>query len=166
MPQVNTRLPQGMASWFVLAAWDCPERTWCGLEFGLNTHDPKPFTFYECMPCFSTSGVETPTASWPRPNEGTACVATGDPGHGNWPPVYWFGGYAYDASHGSTVIQIGIYPPSGLCGLTNCEDTPSTWAVDVGARGGMDVNEPGDRLAIWPPVPLRERAAFTSRSTA
>ncbi len=146
--EVNAQVPQGWATWYVLAAWECEAKLWCGVEFGFGSYDPEPFAFHETMPCFPTTGLELPTPGWPGPGEGTAFVTTGEPWYGNFVPVYWFGGYAYDASHGSTVIQIDVDPPTALCGVANCGNPPSTWSVGYDQRGGMGVNEPG-QVPSW-----------------
>lgn len=139
---VNT-LSGGPDTWYVLAAWEMEAKTWCGTEFGFGAFDPAPFAFYESMACFPATGLEIPTPGWPGPNEGTAFVTTGTPWSGNWIPVYWFGGYAYDYSYGSTAIDINVDPPTAFCGFSNCMNPPASFSVGLPQRGAMGVNMDG-----------------------
>jgi len=143
LSMVVNELSGGNDTWYVLAAWQDEAKTWCGTEFGFGTYDPAPFAFYEQLACFPVAGLEIPTPGWPGPNEGTAFVTTGDPWNGNWVPVYWFGGYAYDYSYGSTVIGIDIDPPTSFCGFSNCENPPMVYSVNEIGRGGMGINMAG-----------------------
>jgi hypothetical protein len=152
LDQVVAQLPApGACTWYVLAAWEAEGKTWCGTEFGFGDYIPEAFSVYGFMACFPTAGLEIPTPGWPGPNEGTAFVTTGDPWNGNWVPVYWFGGYAYDY-YGATIMQIDVDPPTGFCGFSNCMNPPVAFAVGPDQRGGMGIEQPGV-VPTWPPVP-------------
>lgn len=145
LSQVDVELPWHAVGsvWYVLAAWELESKTWCGTEFGLGAYDTATYSFLEYFPCFPVAGLEIPTTNWPGPNEGTAFVTTGTPWSGNWVPVYWFGGYAYDASYGATIMPIDVDPPTGFCGFSNCMNPPASFTVGVAQRGGMGVNMGG-----------------------
>jgi hypothetical protein len=152
LSEVVAQLPAPTACcWYILAAWEVEAKTWCGTEFGFGGSDPACFTYYRSEPCFPVAGLEIPTANWPGPNEGTTFVTTGDPWIGNWIPVYFFGGYAYDSTYGSTVIQIAVDPPTGFCGFSNCLNPPASFSVAAPQRGGMGINMAGV-VPIWPVV--------------
>lgn len=145
LSQVDVELPIQFPgnTWYVLAAWESEAKTWCGTEFGLGAFDTGVYYFIAFQPCFPATGLEIPTAGWPGPNEGTAFVTTGTPWSGNWVPVYWFGGYSYDASYGSTIIPIVADPPTNFCGFSNCQNPPASFSVLPPQRGGMGVNTQG-----------------------
>ena len=151
MSQVDVELPWHAAgnTWYVLAAWEMEAKTWCGTEFGLGAYESALYSFLDWSPCFPTTGLEIPTTGWPGPNEGTAFVTTGTPWSGNWVPVYWFGGYSYDASYGWTIIPISIDPPTGFCGFSNCMNPPASFSVGFSMRGAMGVNTQGI-VPEWP----------------
>jgi hypothetical protein len=141
------------AMWYVLAAWT-EDKEWCGTEFGFGAFDAGLYPLVDFGACFpATGGLEIPTGGWPGPNEGIAFVVTGDPWMGNYAPVYWFAGYVYGASYGTTVMGIDVDPPTGFAGCGNCENPPVKWDFDL---GGMGINtdgiyvEPGE-----PPLPER-----------
>jgi len=139
-------------TWYVLAAWELESKTWCGTEFGLGDYNADLYLVHEYFPCFPVAGLEIPTPGWPGPNEGTAFVTTGTPWSGNWIPVYWFGGYSYDPSYGSTVMPISVDPPTGFCGFSNCMNPPSSFTVGAAQRGAMGINTEG-HVPIWPLPP-------------
>ncbi len=143
LAQVVNQLSGGLDTWHVLAAWDGEAKVWCGTEFGFGAYDPSLMDLQGYGPCFPVAGLEIPTPGWPGPNEGTAFVTTGDPWNGNWLPVYFFGGYSYDYSYGSTVIPISVDPPTGFCGFSNCENPPLVFSVGPMGRGAMGINTPG-----------------------
>jgi len=146
--EVNAQLTPGYVIWYVVAAWEGEEKTWCGTEFGFGAFDPSLVVFEAFGPCFPVQGLEIPTAGWPGPNEGTAFVTTGTPWSGNWLPLYYFWAYAYDYSYGSTVIPIDVDPPTGFCGFCNCEIPPMVSSVGLSQRGQMGINEPG-YTPVW-----------------
>lgn len=153
--QVNRIDPAGptRAVWYVLAAW-YQEKTWCGVEFGLDHYDPALFTFHEFGPCFPAGGLEIPTGGWPGPGTGTALAATIEPWSGNYLPIYFFTGYAYSAPPPG-VIALGPSPGSGFAGAANCETPPRAWPAF--ALGGLGVGTDGifacphepDRGCCW-----------------
>ncbi len=122
--------------WFVLAAW-AEEKEWCGTEFGLGEYDPAAFGITDHGPCWPEDGLEIPTSSWPGPGEGTAIVVAGAPWEGNFVPVYWFAGYAYEEG----LIPLSADPATGFAGTSNCESPPQAWAAD--SLGGMGLFQDG-----------------------
>lgn len=128
--QVNRIDTTNQVIWFVLAAWD-EEKRWCGTEFGLGEYDPAAFTITHYGPCWPIDGLEIPTSSWPAPNEGTAIVATGTAWQGNFIPVYWFAGYAYEEG----LIPLATDPATDYAGTSNCANPPEAWEVE--SLGGM-----------------------------
>lgn len=129
------------ANWFVIAAWDGEEKTWCGTEFGLGEYDARIFNILEWDVCYPPDGgLEIPTPGWPGPNEGIAFVVTGAPWEGNYQPVMRFGGYAY-AYYGSDVIPTDVDPPTAFAGFSNCEAPPVPF--DAHELGGLGINMDG-----------------------
>jgi hypothetical protein len=130
------------ATWFVIAAWEGEDRTWCGVEFGFGQFDAGLFGFSEVSPCYPVTGLELPTGEWPGPGQGTAIVTTGVPWEGNWQPVYFFGGYAYGyVSPGQ--IPLAVDPTTGFIGFSNCLTPPWMFAVDPARRGVLGINTDG-----------------------
>jgi hypothetical protein len=105
--------------WYVLAAWNETDKTWCGTEFGLGTYDSNSFAFTASGQC-PASALVIPTAAWPGPNQGVAIAATTEPWVGNFRPVYYFGGYAYYQD----LMQLTTNPGTGFGGFANCQ-TPA-----------------------------------------
>jgi hypothetical protein len=117
--------------WFVLAAWGS-EKEWCGVEFGLHGFEEGDFVFTQHGPCCPSAPLEIPTSGWPGPSEGTAIVATSEPWRGDFVPVYYFVGYAYEEAR----IDIGVNPASNGLGTANCANPPAGWVpAAVGAMG-------------------------------
>ncbi len=141
--QVNRIDTTDQVIWFVLAAW-AEEKEWCGTEFGLGEFDPSIFSITDRGPCWPEDGLEIPTASWPGPGEGTAIVATGTPWEGNFVPVYWFAGYAYEEG----LIPLAADPATDFAGTSNCANPPQAWAAD--SLGGMGLF--ADGTYVCPPV--------------
>jgi len=150
--QAVVQLPDDTALvWYVLAAWQNEAKTWCGTEFGFNAYAGAAFTYFGQAPCYPvTGGLEIPTANWPGPVEGTAFVTTGDPWSGNYKPVYWFTGKAYEY-YGPTIIMVDVDPPTGFCGFSNCMNPPQSFTVGVGRRGGMGIGQAGVHPTFPPP---------------
>lgn len=144
--------------WYVVAAWEQEDKTWCGTEFGFGDFDAGLFAFVGTFPCFPVDGLEIPTGGWPGPNEGTAFVVTGDPWMGNWVPVYFFGGYAYGYGS-STVIPLAADPPTGFAGFGNCAAPPQQFNVEGEQLGAMGVNTPGV-VPVFPVPPERWACCF------
>ncbi len=139
--------------WYVLAAWYGEDKEWCGTEFGLGDFYGPAFSFAEAFPCFPDEGLEIPTANWPGPLEGTAFVTTTQSWFGNWVPVYFFGGYAYDY-YGAQVIPIAEDPPTGFVGFGNCMAPPQQFDVAPGQLGKLGINTDGYVPGmILPPIP-------------
>jgi len=153
---LNTRIDvqdRLAATWYVLAAWDGEDRTWCGVEFGFGTYDQNLFVFSEFSSCYPAGGLELPSGGWPGPGEGTALVTTGTPWEGNWEPVYFFGGYAY-GYEAPDQIPIATDPVTGFVGFCNCQMPPQIFAVDPAQRGALGINTDG-----YPPGgPASEKA--------
>jgi hypothetical protein len=137
--QINRVDPVGAARvvWFVLAAW-YEAKLWCGVEFGLDDYDPSLFTFDAYGPCFPASGLEIPTTGWPGPDTGIALATTVEAWSGNYIPVYYFTGYAYE---GPGVLPLGPSPTSGLAGTANCGTPPRLWPAI--ALGGLGIGTDG-----------------------
>ncbi len=139
------------AVWFVLAAWELEEKTWCEVDLGFGGFDAAAFAFEIAAPCFPQTGIEVSTAGWPGPNEGTDFAATGEPWHGNWAPVYAFGGYAYGYTGRATRIGLGPNPATSAIGFRNCSPAyPEFFEVREPQRGALGINTAG----IVPVFPL------------
>ncbi|MCK4414687.1 MAG: right-handed parallel beta-helix repeat-containing protein [Candidatus Eisenbacteria sp.] len=107
--------------WYVLAAWLGP-RTFGGVEFGFADYQPWNYRFSDWGPCCPTGGChETPTVGWPDPNTGVLITADSAPWCGNYVPVYYFLGYAYDAP---VQMPLGIHPVSGFGGFISTDEPP------------------------------------------
>ncbi len=154
LEEVIAALPASLDAqlWYVLAAWEIENKTWCGTEFGIGDYDPAVYAFAECGVCAPGGFLEIPTAGWPGPNEGTAFVTTGTPWSGNWVPVYYFGGYSYAYTGSSTTIPLDVDPPTGFCGFSNCVNPPVLYEVGPEQRGIIGVNAPG-YVPGWPLPP-------------
>jgi hypothetical protein len=149
LAEVVVQVPVNVPSiWYVLAAWEDEEKTWCGTEFGFGNYNASSYVFYNISPCYPTGGLEIPTPGWPGPDEGTAFVTTGDAWNGNWVPVYFFSGQAYDY-YGYQIIMIDDDPPTSFCGFSNCLNPPQSFAVPVGSHSGLGIAGPG-MLGGWP----------------
>ncbi len=137
----NATMTEGMHAWFVVAAFE-EDKEWCGIQFGFSDYDPDAFAIYDCAPCTPGTSWEIPSAGWPGPLEGTAFMTMGTHWTGNYLPVYWFYGYAYDYTHGVTVMQLIPDPtvPEPFGGFSNCATPPQMFDA---ALGGMGVNCPG-----------------------
>jgi hypothetical protein len=153
--QAVVQLPDDTeAIWYVLAAWELEAKTWCGTEFGFGDYAGLAFTYYSIAPCYPpTGGLEIPSTGWPGPLSGTAFVATGDPWNGNYLPVYWFAGKAYEY-YGPTTIQIDLnpHPPTSFCGFSNCMNPPASFSVAEAQRGSIGIGVAG-RPPMFPPPP-------------
>ncbi|MCK4304913.1 MAG: hypothetical protein KAY24_11810 [Candidatus Eisenbacteria sp.] len=137
--RIDTSTAVGVV-WYVLAAWD-EDKEWCATQFGLGDYDARVFAFSAVGPCFpDAAGLEIPTAGWPAPNEGTACVVTGDAWTGNYVPVYYFTGYAY-GYYGEEILQLTSDPSHGFGGWGNCLIVPTLYEATV--FGGLGINTDG-----------------------
>jgi hypothetical protein len=123
--------------WYVLAAWGAPKE-WCRATFGFDHYDPISYAFLDWGPC-SQHGVEAPGTGWPGPDAGTAVLA-GERWSGNYEPLYWFAGYAYEPGQ----LPLCSYEYAGESGLTNCGGM--TFAPDC--YGALGLFMPG--LACHP----------------
>ncbi len=154
LAEVNVQLPYNTerAFWYVLAAWESEDKTWCGVEFGLGDYDEAIYSIADAGACAPSEYLEIPTAGWPGPNQGTAFVTTGETHwSGNWVPVYWFFGYVDPIPGGSTTIPITVNPPTGYCQFCSCPPLPHTYAVGLEQRGVLGANAPG-YVPVFPPV--------------
>ncbi len=145
LAEVNARIDvTGYApvTWYVIAAWEMEDKEWCGTEFGLGDFYGPAFSFAEAFPCFPDEGLEIPTANWPGPLEGTAFVTTTQSWMGNWVPVYFFGGYAYDYQS-PQLMALDVDPPTGFIGFGNCASPPAQYEVGMDQRGAMGINGDG-----------------------
>ncbi len=138
--------------WFVLAAWEVEGKLWAGTEFGIGAYNTAAYGFAECGVCAPAGYLEIPTPGWPGPYEGTAFVTTGTPWSGNFVPVYYFAGYSYYGTGLSTEIPLDVDPPTGFCGMSNTQNPPASYAVDIDSRGRMGVNSDG-YVPEWPTCP-------------
>jgi hypothetical protein len=125
--------------WFVLAAWGEPKK-FCGAEFGLGTYDPSAFGIVGSGPC-GTGTLEIPNGGWPGPGGGVGIATTTVPFRGNFVPIYYFAGYAYDAVPAGTVIPIVHNPATDFAGTANCE-TPSV-PFNADCLGAMGIFQAG-----------------------
>lgn len=116
----------GPLVWFLLSAF-AGERRWCGTEFGFGDYDAQIFAFTEWGACAPDRHLEIPTAGWPGSHEGTAVVATEEPWHGNFEPIYYFVGYPYGDEPGQ--IPVDVDPATGFGGWGNCVIPLTTYAA-------------------------------------
>jgi hypothetical protein len=127
---------QGQTSvWYVLAAWG-EEKEWCGAEFGFADYDSTIYLFQQWGPCPS-SALAIPTPGWPGPEEGIALSLPDTTWAGNFVPVYFFAGYAYEQG----TIPLAANPASDFGGTANCAMPPQDWAAAV--FGAMGIFEDG-----------------------
>jgi hypothetical protein len=106
------------AIWFVLAAWAGPKK-FCGAEFGMGTYDPAAFVLTDNGACGNNfTPLTLPGTGWPGPNTGFSMSAPpGGSWRGNYVPVYYFAGYAYDPG---TTMPITANPTTQFGGIANC----------------------------------------------
>ena len=131
--QQNPRIDNNQAGavWYVLAAWNETDKTWCGTEFGIGSYNPASLTWVANGVC-PASALTIPYGAWPGPNTGMSLAATGAPWAGNFTPVYYFGCYAYTAD----LIPLRTHPNTGFAGFANCLTPPTSYpAVCLGAMG-------------------------------
>ncbi len=140
------------AVWYVIAAWETGEKTWCGTEFGFGAYDPAGFEFTQWGPCYPTTGLEIPTGAWPGPLAGTAIVTSGTPWSGNWQPVYYFAGYAGSAAGVQASIPVGLDPATQWAGAVNCQNPPTQFFFAEAQRGALGINTPGTVPSFPPPL--------------
>jgi hypothetical protein len=125
--------------WFVVAAW-LEEKRWCGAEFGFGAYSPSLFSFVGHGACFPSHGLALPTDGWPAPNEGIALATSDQAWSGNYVPLYWFCGYAYDIGTPG-VLPLAASPMTGFAGTSNCLTPPHLWpAIEL---GGLGINTDG-----------------------
>jgi parallel beta-helix repeat protein/predicted outer membrane repeat protein len=133
--QVN-RIDGGRSAtlWYVVAAWET-DKQWCGAQFGLGPFPPNAFSFEGWGGCSPGGTVEVPTPGWPGPNQGV--ILEPPPGAswaGNFVPIYWFAGYAYQPG----MIPLSPHPETGIGGWTDCAIPPETWQASCfGSMGVM-----------------------------
>jgi hypothetical protein len=121
-PSIDTTAP---VVWFLLSAFPGGEKEWCGTEFGFGDYDPYNFIFTAWGPCTPGGNLEIPTDHWPGPREGTAIVTTDMAWTGNFMPVYYFQGYAYE--YLPAVIPVDVDPPTSFGGWGNCLTPPTSY---------------------------------------
>jgi len=160
--QHNRIDPESMASalWYVIAAWS-EEKEWQTIQFGLGDYDPELCAFWphEYGPCFSSLGTEIHTPGWPGPNTGVVLGASDVPWSGNYVPVYWFGGYAYEY-YGSSTLPLAMHPDYGSAGMGSCQMRYSlspffmypTRTVDVECLGALGIDTDGVSCCPEPPA--------------
>ncbi len=140
--------------WFVLAAWS-ESKTLCGVQFGLSDYDNTVFPILDFGACGTDpQSIPTTDPAWPNPLSGIAVAwAVEDALTGNYIPVYYFGGYAYQ-SYGST--QIELVPDPSMAtpfrGFASCANPPVVYDADGGAMG---INTDGIYAEPVPPPPIR-----------
>lgn len=119
--------------WYVIAAWET-EKQWCGTQFGLGPFPPDAFAFQGWGGCGPGGTTESPTPGWPGPNQGVVLEAPpGASWAGNFVPLYWFAGYAYQPG----LIPLAPHPETGIGGWTDCAMPPETWQASC--FGGMGI---------------------------
>jgi predicted outer membrane repeat protein len=147
--QVNQINDRRAAVWYVLCAWEV-EKQWCGAQFGLGGFNPMAFDFVEWGRCGPTGTMETPTPGWPGPNQGIVLEAPpGVTWSGNFTPVYWFAGYAYEPA----VMPLTPHPQTGFGGWTDCATPPVQWPATC--FGAMGVLTAGNACCPGGPPPVR-----------
>ncbi len=128
---------------YVLTAWD-KAKDWSGVQFGLGAYDPGRILISDWGLC-GEQALETTTAGWPGPNEGTM-LASPVPWSGNCRAVYWFAAYAY----GSDKLPLGVHPNMGTAGYLNCDPSPAYFSAQC--LGELGVYQPGRSCYPGPPV--------------
>ncbi|MCK4303678.1 MAG: T9SS type A sorting domain-containing protein, partial [Candidatus Eisenbacteria sp.] len=150
--QVNRIDADGSYSvWYVLAAWWDPQE-FCAVEFGLGNYNASIYPIDGYGPCYATVGLEIPTGDWPEPNTGIVVSDVGGGWSGNYLPVYFFGGYAYE---GETKIPFTVNPAATpFAGFVTCE-APIPTMFPTTCLPIMGINVDGDSLCIplAPPPP-------------
>lgn len=133
--------------WYAVLAWTSAKQ-WCGVQFGFGAYDEDIYYFLDSGACYPQSGLELPTPGWPGPLSGTTIVCTSDSTWaGNFLPVYYFCGYAYE--EGS--IPFSPHPTfgSGIVGTCGEPSIPSD-IQQYGSMGlfsnGVDVCPSGGSL--------------------
>lgn len=116
-PSIMTTEP---SLWFVLSAF-LEDKRWCLIDFGFGDYPPDLFTFTSSGPCTPGQFLEIPTADWPGPKSGTAVTTTTVHWRGNFVPVYYFAGYAYNIVG---QIPLAKDPVTSFAGWVSCEFVP------------------------------------------
>jgi len=120
--------------WYVISAWET-DKQWCGIQFGLGPFSPDAFAFEGWGSCCPTGTIEVPMPGWPGPNQGIVLEAPpGASWAGNFVPIYWFAGYAYQPG----LIPLAPHPQTGIGGWTDCAIPPEVWPASCfGSLGIM-----------------------------
>ena len=88
--------------WYVIAGWSDP-KIWRGVAFGFGPYDAGCFGFIDWGAC-NGGGYLEHTEKWPCPGEGVA-ILHADHWSGNYEPIGWFAGYAYESGRIPLVQQ-------------------------------------------------------------
>jgi hypothetical protein len=146
--------------WFIISAWD-EDKHWCTTQVGIEGYDTVVWQFQNNGPVYpgGVSGLEIYTNNFPLGDplggpSGVAFAPAGCPGDNsygpaNFEPVWWFEGYAYGASYGAPVIQLGVDPSTAFGGWFNTLSPPGEFAATE--FGAMGVNTDG--VWVCPDIP-------------
>ena len=146
--QRNDEISETSNVWFVLAAWQ-EAKAWCGVQFGLD-YASGAFTFLEWGICAPSEVLEIAMDAWPAPGTGTAVVTSDEPWNGNFIPVYWFGGYAYEGG----TVALTTNPESGSAtAFSSCSfqeyEAACYGAIGFGTGAAGSDCCPGDVIETW-----------------
>jgi hypothetical protein len=154
--QVNRIDADSGTFWFVIAAWKDAKK-WCGAEFGFGAYDDSKYAIVGSGACgVGFEPLAIPSGAWPGPNAGVALATPGEGVYwqGNFVPIYYFAGYAYE---GGTVIPLANNPTDNpFCGMANCASPPAPFPVDC--KGSMGILQAG--AACCPPMEVPGACCF------
>jgi hypothetical protein len=134
--------------WFIICAWT-ENKVWVTTQVGLQAYDPTVWAFQNNGPVYpgGGEGCEIYTNNFPHGNPigGPSGMVFGPMGlcwgPTNFEPVWWFEGYAYANSYGSTLLQLDVDPSTEFGGWYNTFVPPDQYAP--ACFGAMGVNTDG-----------------------
>jgi hypothetical protein len=134
--------------WFIISAW-AEDKVWKTTQVGFQAYDPDIWTFQNNGPIYpdGATGIEIYTDDFPHGvppggNSGVVCGPSDVPwGPANFEPVWWFEGYAYGESYGTTLLQIDADPSTAFGGWYNTLVPPGQYTA--ACFGALGVNMDG-----------------------
>jgi hypothetical protein len=139
----------GHMMWFIICAWT-EEKIWKTTQVGLVEYDPSVWLFQNNGPLYpeDAPGLEIYTNNFPHGNPigGPSGVVFGPSSEAHWgpanfEPVWWFEGYAYGSSYGSTLLQLDVDPATDFGGWFDFLFPPGGYEAEC--FGAMGVNTEG-----------------------
>jgi hypothetical protein len=137
--------------WYVIVAFE-DTTSWYGAGFGLGDFDPEIYRFTSWGPTSAHRTRAQASHGWPAPNAGITITAEDEGWRGNYLPIYYFAGYAYQEG----VIPLVSAPRIGKAVIrTHREPGISVVPEDMGSMGIFT-----DGKSVRPTTPLLNLVAI------